>query len=475
MKSLKLLLATLALGCAALPSGVAFTVTSLGDSGGRGTLRLGIASSPPGGTIDFAVSGTITLTNGELAIGSNLTILGPGPASLTVSGNESSRVFNIAAGAHVNISNLTISNGYVAGIMSSTGPGGSAVGGGVLNDGTLSLASCRIINNRVAGGDGLGEGGAARGGGVCNRGTLVLVGCTLRGNSAYGGNADTYGRGGDGTGGGLANQGTIALTNCTLNINFTVPGSGGQEPGTSWGGGIWSEGSSASVVNCTISTNTSMKTSEYSHVMGGGLYVSGTLVIMNTIVAGNRARPSSALNSFGPDVFSYGDVLISGYNLIGKTNGSSGWVASDLTGSEDAPLDPLLGPLQDNGGPTPTMALLDGSPAIDNGHSAGYPTDQRGQPRPVDLASYPNAAGGDGSDIGAYEVQYKAIDVGLRAYDGTAVIKLGCEAAAELNSPIRINKNGTSYGIILTPIDSLDASKFRVQTSSGVKALMKLP
>jgi hypothetical protein len=67
------------------------------------------------------------------------------------------------------------------------------------------------------------------------------------------------------------------------------------------------------------------------------------------------------------------------------------------------------------------------------------------------------------------------MDAGLRAFDGTAVIKLACEPANQSISPIRINKNGTSYGILLTPIDSPDASKFRVQTSSGIMALKRLP
>ncbi|HPM82318.1 MAG TPA: choice-of-anchor Q domain-containing protein, partial [Candidatus Anammoximicrobium sp.] len=66
-------------------------------------------------------------------------------------------------------------------------------------------------------------------------------------------------------------------------------------------------------------------------------------------------------------------------------------------------VDPLLGPLQDNGGLTLTHALLPSSPAIDKGNSFGFTTDQRGSQRPVDLPAYPNATGGDGSDIGAYE------------------------------------------------------------------------
>ena len=96
---------------------------------------------------------------------------------------------------------------------------------------------------------------------------------------------------------------------------------------------------------------------------------------------------------------STGPFASQGHNLIGKTDGSSGWVASDLTGTIAAPLDPLLAPLGNYGGPTQTMALLPGSPAIDAGSNAliaaGVTTDQRGLPRIVNGTV----------DIGAYEVQ----------------------------------------------------------------------
>jgi hypothetical protein len=120
------------------------------------------------------------------------------------------------------------------------------------------------------------------------------------------------------------------------------------------------------------------------------------------------------------------------------------------------------------------MALLAGSTAIDNGKSFGSYFDQRGLPRPVDLPAYSNATGGDASDIGAYEVQQPAVDIGLRAYDGTATIKIACESGP-LTSPLRIGKNGTTYGILLVPPTAVNASKLRIQTASGTKALQKLP
>ena len=123
------------------------------------------------------------------------------------------------------------------------------------------------------------------------------------------------------------------------------------------------------------------------------------------------------------------------------------------------------------------MALRPGSPAIDNGFDLVGFGDQRTFYRPVDLA-IPNGANGDGSDIGAYEAQTETVDIGLRYYDGTTIVKIACEAAAlngSFTPQCRISKNGVTYGIILGATTSPSASKFRVQTSSGMKAIMKLP
>ena len=110
-------------------------------------------------------------------------------------------------------------------------------------------------------------------------------------------------------------------------------------------------------------------------------------------MAGNTAATS------GPDAL--GTFASQGNNLIGKTDGSSGWVGSDLTGTIAQPLNPLLAPLGNYGGPTQTMALLPGSPAIDAGNNAlipaGVTTDQRGFARIVNGTV----------DIGAFEVQVR--------------------------------------------------------------------
>lgn len=95
-----------------------------------------------------------------------------------------------------------------------------------------------------------------------------------------------------------------------------------------------------------------------------------------------------------------GTINSSDYNLIQNTAGATigGATAHNLLG-----LDPRIGALADNGGLSPTMAPLAGSPAIDQGKSFGIATDQRGAPRPFDFAAVPDAVGGDASDIGAFE------------------------------------------------------------------------
>jgi hypothetical protein len=104
-----------------------------------------------------------------------------------------------------------------------------------------------------------------------------------------------------------------------------------------------------------------------------------------------------------------GEVTSEGFNLIGAADGSSGWIiigiGADLTGTTASPLDPQLGPLYNNGGPTSTMALSPNSAAVDQGSSFGLTNDQRGSIRPFNYLNMPFPPGGDGSDIGAFELK----------------------------------------------------------------------
>ena len=105
----------------AAPSAVILTVTNLNDSGAD-SLRQAIIDAVAGDTIEFGITGTITLTSGLLSINKDLTITGPGAGSLTIDGNASSRIFNVGSGATVSISGLTLTNGNSSAISNLTAP-----------------------------------------------------------------------------------------------------------------------------------------------------------------------------------------------------------------------------------------------------------------------------------------------------------------------------------------------------------------
>jgi hypothetical protein len=237
------------------------TVTSLADSG-PGTLRAALASTGPGGAIVFqpGLTGTITLTSGELDIGRNLTITGPGATSLAISGNNNSRVFNISfSNATVSISGLTISAGLAQGASGSNSmnpDGAPGQGGGIINSGALTLTLCVVEKCTALGGNASAagvDGGDGSGGGIFSSGTLTLVSCQIESNEAIGGaGAIDSTESGSGWGGGISSSGTLDLTNCTLNDNLVKSGNQCS------GGGIWESPCCTqgfSLVNCTIAHN----------------------------------------------------------------------------------------------------------------------------------------------------------------------------------------------------------------------------
>ena len=311
--------------------------------------------------------GTITLTNctfsGNSAdFGGGLANSYGGQATLTyctISGNSASAGGGLTSSGVYNdpfvYSMATLSNCIISG-----NSGGA--GGGIETDrgGMAAITNCTISGNS-----------AYRGGGLYSSGgPTTLTNVTLSGNFAnyLGGGMEQFG-------------GSTTLTNCTISGNST-DGSGG---------GVYAGFGTATLADCTVSGNSAASE-------GGGLYNSsgpfgggGTVTIGNTIVAGNTTANGD------PDVS--GTFDSQGNNLIGATDGSSGWVGSDLTGTVAQPLNPLLAPLANYGGPTNTMALLPGSPAINAGNNAlipaGITTDQRG---------FNRIAGGT-VDIGAFESQ----------------------------------------------------------------------
>jgi hypothetical protein len=385
------------------------TVTSADDTG-AGTLRQAIVDAASGDTINFS-SGftTIILTSDELLINKSLTINGSGANLLTVVRGRAPgqpffhfRIFDIIAGATVTISGLTIVNGN---------PLTNDFGGGIFNFGTLTVVNCTVSGNSTSGtsdeGGGIYNGGTAfitnsiisgnftaafgEGGGIYSDGiTMNITNSTISGNSAKAGS-------------GIFNTGGTAIINSTVSGNSASSGVGGGIYNFTGGmldianstvsgnsaithGGIENNGGTMGITNSTISGNSALGTND------GGMEnePGGTVNVRNTIIAGNTNHDF------------VGTLTSQGYNLIGNTSGTT--ITGTTTGNQ-LNVDPHLGPLQDNGGPTFTQALLSGSTAIDGGSFIGLHTDQRGFTRPVDNPAIPNATGGDGSDIGAFEVQ----------------------------------------------------------------------
>ena len=378
--------------CLAALSAEAATITVINTAdSGPGSLRQALADANNEDTINFdsSLNGqTITLTSGELVVNRIVSINGPGLNNLAVDANYASRVFHVSGGASVTISGLSITNGFASGLY----------GGGIYNDhSTLSVINCALSGNSANDAGGIYNDGASGGsatlyvlnctlsgngapvaGGIYNYGfdgsaTLTINNSTLCGNSAYiGGSIYNYG---------VSGSATLTINNSTLSDNSATNG-----------GGIYNYGLAGSAA---ITINNSTLSGNYAPVHGGGIYNnngglgSATLTIRDTI-----------LGASGENIFNSGGTVTSlGYNV--SNDGGGGFLTA--TGDQ-VNTDPMLGPLQDNGGPAFTHALLSGSPAIDAGDPSFDPysfsppliEDQRG-------AGFPRVVN-DRIDIGAFEV-----------------------------------------------------------------------
>jgi hypothetical protein len=382
-----------------------FTVTSTGDDGSAGTLRyeIGVANAAGGNNTIvfsptvFATHQTITLNGSDLDLSNTTgatTITGPA-AGVTINGNSASRIFQIDPNVTASISGVTITGGLGTVRPNTGGYGGTlsynaTYGGGVFNNGNLTLTNVTISDNSAMYGGGLESIGTATltnvaisgntatysGGGLENEGPLSLTNCTISGNSVTNS---------AGLGGGFCDIYRATLTDCTLSGNSGSRGGGvvdvalsltlidctiSGNSGTS-GGGLLNY-AQAAVTNCTISGNSASSG-------GGVLNVDERVTLNNTIVAGNYsgATPSDII-----DIHTSGATVVGSYNLIG-TGGSAG-LTNGSGGNIVGVANPGLAPLGNYGGSTQTMALLPGSPAIAAGSSAlvaGQTTDQRGVAR----------------------------------------------------------------------------------------------
>jgi hypothetical protein len=376
-------------------------------------LRQALADANDGDTIAFAVTGIITLTSGELLVDKSINISGPGADNLAVDGNAKSRVLHITAGRTVTISALTLRNGRAFGFY----PGNE--GGGILNErGTLMINNCTISENTAEN----------QGGGICNDGSFGGSASLEISDSVVSSNVAEFG-------GGLCNDARAKGT-ATLNVsNSTITdNSAGHGGGAAFNVGDSLETAPLRLNSCTVSSNSTQ-------VWGGGIYNHGMVTITNSTVSGNFVSggggavynelsilsanstfsdnsassgggiynssgglPPSALeisNSIlnagasGENIHNGGTVTSLGYNV------SSDDAGGYLNGPGDQiNTDPLLGPLQGNGGSTLTHALLPGSPAIEAGDPNFTPPpfyDQRG-------AGFDRVVNGR-LDIGSFEVQ----------------------------------------------------------------------
>jgi hypothetical protein len=257
-----------------------------------------------------------------------------------------------------------------------------------------------------------------------NVGETTINTCTISGNTCgHGGKGGWSGdifngyisaSGFGGNGGAIFNGGMLALTSCTISWNAAGKGGAGVD------GVAFVHGSN--IVNA-IGIGTGGGGGN-----GGGIFDSAAAaapMLRNTLVASNLPGaggdggiaipdeptldppPSGPAGPDGKGRNLDGVFVSQGFNLIGivdRSVGLTNGASADLVGTATVPIDPLLGPLQNNGGHTLTHALLPGSPAIDKGRRFHLTADQRGHHRPHDFASIPNAPGGDGTDIGAFEL-----------------------------------------------------------------------
>jgi len=346
---------------------ISLTVTNLNDSG-VGSLRQAVinANNSPGDdviTFHQSVSGTISLTSGEITITNNgaLEIKGPGAYYLTISGNNSSRLFYIN-NATVNISEITLNRGNGVGADSTD----FAANGGAIyaKQGSLTLNRVQVIGNSIS---------ASRGNGGA---VYVEGGSHLIQNSYFYNNRGSYG------GGFFSQFANVTVVNSTFFGNIAA-----QE-----GGAIYSAAASTQLRNATITNNRSLGV----ELKGAGISIHGNVFNMGNSIIAENTGPDGAENQAAEITFFNGQVTSAGNNLIGESSGDASNTQNTISyrQSDIRDTSPMLATPADYGGPTPTQALLPGSPAINAGFNADAPsTDQRGSTRIV----------GGIIDIGAFE------------------------------------------------------------------------
>ncbi len=462
-------------------------VTTTNDLG-SGTLRQAIleANTSSGDTIDFAagVNGFLVLQSALPSIVASMTINGPGAANLTITGNGRYQCFVVDGSYTVAISGLTIANCT-----------GAPNGGALLNDlGTVTLTNVNLTANSAPSGLGgalynlngmltltnanLGANSANQGGGIYSTGILTLNNSTLSSNSASLG------------GGGLYTTSAVVGNNLTIAGNHSSQNGGGVylttvgsfsvtgvtftgNSATGIGGGIYSN-SAVVLTNATLWGNTGSQ--------GGAIYsdADAILILINSTLSTNSASAGGGFYNLGIGLLEFSVLAhgASGGNCVssGGTLQSTGYNISDdttctaiLTGTGDLNNTPAgLNPagLQNNGGPTLTVALLPTSPAVNHQPTGACPTtDQRGVARPQ----------GPACDSGAYELaEFSAFTANLGLVSGSlghfdlnATIILGSTKDTFDSATDAVTLQVASYSVTL-PAGSLVSAGPGAWSFSGI-------
>jgi hypothetical protein len=385
------------------------------------------------------------------------------------------------------------------------------MGVGLLAVGPLTMVESTVSGNTatVEGGSG-GAGGKAEATGVFVVGSTTIAGSTISGNTgnARGGPAPANATqvGGSAAGSGLLSvQSTTtpsSIAGTTISGNSDdVSGGPGAKAGEVAGGGLLVVVSSGpmSLSNTTIASNTSrVLGTGGGKIAGAGILAvagpGGSIPILSTTIDGNGSEASGSVEGEGGNVLAVGQVsfgnsiVAGGFGPLGTENckiietSSKGFNIDSLdqcgfhAAGDKVNTNPLLGPLQNNGGPTQTMAPALSSPAIDQGAALGLTSDQRGVLRPIDFPTIPNSAGAgaDGSDIGAYELQpSNAFSLGKLKKNkkkGTATLSV------TLTAPVAGTLSLTGKGVKAQTLklSGADTVQLKVVTKGGAaKALRK--
>ncbi len=384
-------------------------VTSLADSG-AGSLRAAIETANSTGgqyLINLNVTGTINLTSSLPAINADVTISGPGAKQLTIRRDVTGDlgIIRVNSGRTVSLSGMTCSDARLTG-QTSAGSEGAAI----FNQGTMTVTKMAFSGNT-----------ASYGGAIINRGVMQISNSTFSGNSA-----------GD-HGGAIDNHGSLTVTNSTFSGNTS--GGGG-------GGAIASHLGLLSVVASTFANNSTIG-------LGGGIYVfngsTPPTFVRESIFGGNT--PANI----------HGTVTSGGNNLIANISGSFGWTTSDLQN-----VDPKLGTLADHGGSTKTIALLEGSPAINRIATGAASADQRGFKRVgiADIGAFEYGASG-GQAIAGYLV------------GSTVFFDADLDETLDAGEPFAITEADGSYDLAIP--DEIDQSVGQLVLIGGIDSSTGLP